>query len=119
RWGLSLGVGQPEDRIFAAVGDANAEGRYSDAADLIVASGWETDRVLLELVRADKGRGGIAEAEQTFARLLADADEDADPQYLSRLLCMDYRLTDPNAPEELRVEWVRDLLSTPADTGRV
>lgn len=123
RWGLSLGVAQPEDRIFDAIGEANSEGRYSDAADLIVASGWETDRVLLELVRAEKGRGEIDAAERTFARLLARLDagesDEADEQYLSRLLCMDFRLTDPDTPEALRVDWIRDRLTEPVDTGRV
>lgn len=136
RWGLSLGFGQAEDTVFTAVGAANTEGRYSDAAELITASRWQTSRILLELVRADKERGNVDEGRRTFDRLvarLADGSPDGastrgedvtgsdadDASYLSRLACMDIRLTDPRTPEDLVVQWARERLTSPADTGRL
>ncbi|MCT1550187.1 helix-turn-helix transcriptional regulator [Brevibacterium casei] len=129
RWGLSLGYDQSEDKVFAAVGAANAQGRYADAAELITASGWQTSRVLLELVRAEKDRGNIAEADRVFGILLdrlAEADDgdgsEVDPEtsrYLSRLACMDIRLTNPRTPESLRAQWVRERLTSADDLGRV
>lgn len=170
-WGLSLGFAQPEERVFAAVAAANVAGRYSDAAELIAASGWRTKRILLEQVRAEKHRGAIAEAHRILGVLLdavspaeadraaitvrtphgdavpaeaspgaqatdpdpdpdtdpdpdSDTDTEADPdavddRYLSRLMCMDIRLTDPAAPERLRTGWVRERLTSAEDIGRV
>lgn len=122
RWGLSLGLRQPFERVFGAVGWANARGRYSEAAQLAEAAGHDTDELRLEYARAVRGLGDVATAQKVFDRVLESVTArsgDVSPQLLSRVASMDLRLTDPRQPERLRTQWVSDHLIVPDDVGRL
>lgn len=122
RWGLSLGHSQPFERVFSAVGWANARGRYSEAAALAEASGHDTNELRLEYARAVRGLGDVATAREVFDKVLKSVTArsgDVSPQLMSRVASMDLRLTDPRQPERLRTQWVSDHLLVPDDVGRL
>lgn len=78
----------------------------------------DDDEIILELVRAEKGKGDTLLAQQLFEGVLGRLDADgADTRYLSRIASMDMRLSDPRAPEALRTLWIRDRIVDQADAG--
>lgn len=120
-WGLSLGYAQPTEKILEAVAWANREGDYSGAAELAEYAFAKPVELLLETVRAEKGRRNIRAANRAFDRVLdlvGQHWEEMGPQLLSRVRVMDMRLTDPREPDRLRTGWLREHFDTTADQGR-
>lgn len=120
-WGLNLGYAQPGEKVLAAVAWANTEGNYVGAAELAATAPNDNDELLLETVRAEKGRNNINAASAAFELVLErvrNRSEAMTPQFLSRVATMDMRLNDPREPEQLRTGWLRSLLDDPVDWGR-
>ncbi|SMX82349.1 regulatory protein, luxR family [Brevibacterium sp. 239c] len=120
-WGANLGYAQPAEKILEAVAWANREGDYSGAAELAEHAFVKPVDLLLETVRAEKGRRNIRAANRAFDRVLdlvGQHWEELSPQLLSRVRVMDMRLTDPREPDRLRTGWLREHFDTTADQGR-
>ncbi|RBP66981.1 regulatory LuxR family protein [Brevibacterium sanguinis] len=123
-WAQSLGFQLSAERVFAAGSWANSAWRYAEAAEVLRGSQYEDPTILLELARSERGLGHFAEAKMITDRLVdaatgATPRTAADEAELSRLACIELRLTDPRRPEDLNAVWVRDRLSSPAERGRL
>lgn len=120
RWAQNWGVPVDAVKVLGAAMWANARGDFAAAIELLRDSNSEESEILLELARAERGRGDTFEAELIVDRLISSpqASEGSD-RYLSRLACLELRLTDPREPHTLRTNWVRDRLQGAVDTGRV
>lgn len=120
RWTQNWGVPVDSDKVLGAAMWANERGDFVAAIDLLRSSNSEDPEIHLELARAERGRGDTVEAELIVDGLVSSprAGEESD-RYLSRLACLELRLTDPREPHTLRTEWVRDRLQNVVDTGRL
>ena len=120
RWTEDWGVPVDSDKVLGAALWANERGDFAAAIDLLRGSSSEDPEIYLELARAERGRGDTVEAELIVDRLVSSprVGEGSD-RYLSRLACLELRLTDPREPHILRTECVRDRLRGAVDTGRL
>lgn len=120
RWTQSWGVPVDEVKVLGAAIWANGRGDFAGAIELLRASKSEDPEIYLELARAERGRGDTVEAELIVDRLVSSPlAGDGSDRYLSRLACIELRLTDPREPRTLRTEWIRDRLRSSVDTGRL
>ncbi|GAA1929493.1 hypothetical protein GCM10009689_05530 [Brevibacterium antiquum] len=120
RWTQDWGVPVDSVKVLGAAMWANERGDFAGAIDVLRDSKSEDPEIHLELARAERGRGDTVEAELIVDRLVSSpqASQGSD-RYLSRLACLELRLTDPREPHTLRTEWVRDRLKSTVDTGRL
>ena len=120
RWTQDWGVPVDSVKVLGAAMWANERGDFAAAIDVLRDSKSEDPEIHLELARAERGRGDTVEAELIVDRLVSSpqASQGSD-RYLSRLACLELRLTDPREPHTLRTEWVRDRLKSSVDTGRL
>ncbi len=119
-WGQSLGIRIPAERVLAAGSWANSAWMYAEAAQLLRNAETLNRKIKLELARAERGRGDFATAKRITDHLVETArEEEASEVELSRLACIELRLTDPREPEKLGASWVRERLSTAAELGRL
>lgn len=120
RWTQSWGVPVDDVKVLRAAMWANGQGDFAAAIELLQASNSEDSEIHLELARAERGRGDTVEAELIVARLISSSQSgEASDRYLSRLACIELRLTDPREPRTLRTEWIRDRLRNSVDIGRL
>lgn len=125
-WAQALGFRPAVDRVLAAGAWANSASRHAEAAQLLRGSQYRDAEILLELAHAERGLGNFGEAKEITDRLVETAakselESGAKPSEatLSKLACIELRLTDPRAPETLKAVWVRDRLSTAVERGRL
>lgn len=121
-WSLSLGCVPTPKQVLAGATWGNSRGRYLEAAEIIRKSGYHGSEVDLELARCEWGAGRLRQAREIVDPLISAACREPaaeSDRYLSRLASLELRLADPRAPETLRLDWVRDRLTMPADLGRL
>lgn len=119
-WGQSLGIKLPAERVLAAGSWANSAWMYAEAAGILRNATRLDRRIKLELARAERGRGDFAGAKKIIDHLVGTApEEEASETELSRLACIELRLTDPREPEKLGSIWVRERLTSAAERGRL
>ncbi|MBM6589673.1 LuxR C-terminal-related transcriptional regulator [Brevibacterium sp. RIT 803] len=120
RWTQDWGVPVDSVKVLGAAMWANERGDFAAAIDVLRDSNSEDPEIHLELARAERGRGDTVEAELIVDRLVSSPQvSQGSDRYLSRLACLELRLTDPREPHTLRTEWVRDRLKGAVDTGRL
>ena len=120
RWTQNWGVPVDEVKVLGAAMWANERGDYTAAIELLRDSNSEDPEIYLELARAERGRGDAVEAEHIVDRLISSPQVgEGSDRYLSRLACLELRLTDPRESRTLRTEWIRERLRSPVDTGRL
>lgn len=120
RWTQDWGVPVDSVKVLGAAMWANERGDFAAAIDVLRDSKSEDPEIHLELARAERGRGDTVEAELIVDRLVSSPQvSQGSERYLSRLACLELRLTDPREPHTLRTEWVRDRLKSTVDTGRL
>ena len=119
-WMQEWGVYVDPHMILSAAMWANGRGDHSGAAGLLRRSHSDIPELQLELARAEYGGHDTVEAEVILDRLISSAPEgDCSDEYLSRLACLELRVTDPREPQSLRTEWVRERLANAVDIGRL
>ena len=120
RWAQDWGVPVDVDKILGAAMWANGRGDFAGAVELLRTSNSDDPEIQLELARAARAHGDNVEAEVIVDRLISSpcVSEGSD-RYLSRLACLELRLTDPREPHTLRTEWVHDRLHSTSDSGRL
>ncbi|MDN5908743.1 MAG: LuxR C-terminal-related transcriptional regulator [Brevibacterium sp.] len=120
RWAQDWGVPVDAVKVLGAAMWANSRGDFAAAIGLLRDSNSEDSEIHLELARAERGRGDAVEAELIVDRLISSPQvSEGSDRYLSRLACLELRLTDPREPHTLRTNWVRDQLQSAVDTGRL
>ncbi|TSI19801.1 LuxR C-terminal-related transcriptional regulator [Brevibacterium aurantiacum] len=120
RWTQDWGVPVDSVKVLGAAMWANERGDFAAAIDVLRDSKSEDPEIHLELARAERGRGDTVEAELIVDRLVSSPQtSQGSDRYLSRLACLELRLTDPREPHALRTESVRDRLKCAVDTGRL
>ncbi|MCU4295661.1 AAA family ATPase [Brevibacterium permense] len=120
RWMQEWGVHVDPDAILRAASWANGRGDFAGAVGMLRSSHSDIPELHLELARAEYGRGDTVEAEAILDRLISSStDGDGSDEFLSRLACLELRVTDPREPQSLRTEWVRDRLVNAVDIGRL
>ncbi len=119
-WMQQWGVHVDPHTILRAALWADGRGDFAGAAGLLRSSHSDIPELQLELARAEYGRGDTVEAEVILDRLISSStDGDRSDEFLSRLACLELRVTDPREPQSLRTEWVRDRLVNAVDIGRL
>ncbi|WP_231443377.1 LuxR C-terminal-related transcriptional regulator [Brevibacterium zhoupengii] len=120
RWTQNWGVPVDEVKVLGAAMWANERGDFAAAIELLRHSNSDDPEIYLELARGERGRGDSVEAEHIVDRLISSPQVgEGSDRYLSRLACIELRLTDPREPRTLRTEWIRERLRSPVDTGRL
>lgn len=119
-WGQALGIPQDPRHVLRAGQWANENSEFVRAIEVLRDSHSADHEIRLELARAERGNGDLPAAWAIFNDLVAAQSPTAGSDtYVSRLACLELRLSDPRRPESLRVGWARTRLRSALDRGRL